>query len=86
MNNENVYEKLYKTKDLAEAGFLIAKAITIESIERENGICWFIFQNKEKCEKLVNKFWFGNSTVEARKFYEAIHALKNRIFNRGDKI
>lgn len=74
LNNE------YRTKDLAEAGFLLAKGNQLARTEREGRICWFVFENKEQCQKLVDEFWFGNSLVGAKVFYEAIQTLKNRIF------
>lgn len=70
----------YKTRDLAEAGALIVEGQQLKRIERQGQICWFIFENKQKCEELSNKFFFGNLLVNAREFYETLARLKNRIF------
>ena len=72
----------YKTKDLAEASFLLVKGKIIQRIERINHVCWFIFQNELECRRLSDLFWFGNSTVNGKSFYEAIQTLKNRIFSK----
>lgn len=72
---------IYKTKDLAEASFLLAKGKTLQRIEREGKICWFIFLNELECKQLTDLFWFGDSTVNGKSFYEAIQTLKNRIFS-----
>lgn len=77
MNMEN---NLYKTKDLAEASFLLAKGKQLLILEREEKTCWFVFRGTEECEQLVNSFWFGNSTIQAKSFYDAIQILKNKIF------
>lgn len=71
----------YKTKDLAEASYLLAKDTLLLDIERQGKICWFVFENKVECQKLANDFWFGNSTIQAKTFYESIQTLKNRIFS-----
>lgn len=70
----------YKTKDLAEATALITTGNSLIGIERDGKICFFIFENKEKCIEISNKYFFGELTVNARNFYEAMVRLKNRIF------
>lgn len=70
----------YKTKDLAEATALITTGNVLIDIEREGNICFFIFNNKEKCIEISNKYFFGKLTVNARDFYESMVRLKNRIF------
>lgn len=71
----------YKTKDLAEAGFLFTKNKKLVSIDREGRTCWFVFENKNECEELSKKFWFQDALIPSKSFYEAIQTLKNRIFN-----
>ncbi|MBI4100799.1 hypothetical protein HY439_03635 [Candidatus Microgenomates bacterium] len=70
----------YKTKHLAESAVLILREIKLVEIEKTNKICWFIFENKEKCEEISNDFFFGNLLVNARDYYEVLTRLKNRIF------
>lgn len=74
MNNE------YKTKDLAEASALLTKEQKLLRIEREGRICWFVFENRASCQQLSNKFFFDDLLVSARKYYESMMRLKNRIF------
>lgn len=71
----------YKTKDLAEASALVTKGQEIINIERNGGICHFVFSDNETCKELSNKFFFGDLQVNARGYYEAMNRLKNRIFN-----
>jgi hypothetical protein len=71
----------YKTKDLAEAAALIVEGQQLTCIERDGRICWFIFENKEFCESLSNRFFFGGLLVNAREYYETMNRLKNRIFS-----
>jgi len=74
-------ENIYKTKDLAEAGALIIKKLQLIEIEREGKICWFLFSNKQECEKLSNQFFFGEFLVNALEYHETLNRLKNRIFS-----
>lgn len=76
-----VDSNVYKTKDLAEAAFLLTSDKTLNSVIREGNTCWFVFNNKEICLELINKFWFGDEVIPARKFYESIQILKNKIFS-----
>ncbi len=70
----------YKTRDLAEATALITSGNSLIGIKRDGKVCFFFFENKEKCIEISNKYFFGELTVNARNFYEAMVRLKNRIF------
>lgn len=70
----------FKTRDLAEATALITTGNSLIEIERNGKICFFVFENKEKCNEISNKYFFGELNVNARNFYEAMTRLKNRIF------
>jgi hypothetical protein len=71
----------YSTKDLGEAGALIVKDQKLIRIDRKGKTCWFVFEDKEECERLSADFFFGELQVNARSFYEAITRLKHRIFS-----
>jgi hypothetical protein len=71
----------YKTKDLAEAGFLFTKNQRLISINREGKTCWFNFENKNECQELSKQFWFEDALIPSKSFYESIQTLKNRIFS-----
>jgi len=74
-------DNTYKTKDLAEASTLLTLGQKIISIERENNICWFIFNDLKTCQKISNDFWFGECLVDARSLHDSTNKLKNRIFS-----
>ena len=76
----NIQIDFYKTKDLAEASMLVVKKQKMTTIQREGRICWFIFSNKEGCEKLANEYYYGDLQVNPREFHEAMSRLKGRIF------
>lgn len=72
--------KVYKTKDLPGASFLLAKGRVLKEIERREGKCWFVFEDNEECENLVNEFYFGHSYSQVKSFYDAMQSLKTQIF------
>lgn len=77
----NKYQaEIYRTRDLAESAALIVQHQRLIQVEREGRICWFLFENKETCEQISNQFFFGELSVNARDYQEAIARLKNRIF------
>lgn len=76
MNNE------YKTRDLAEASILLARKQRLLRIDRQGRICWFVFADKESCERLVYTFWFSECLIDGKTFYQAMETLKNKIFSR----
>jgi hypothetical protein len=71
----------YRTKDLGECAALIVARQRLIDIERQGSICWFIFEDREKSEKLGSQFFFGELPVNAREYYEAMVRVKNRIFS-----
>jgi hypothetical protein len=71
--------KIYKTKDLPSASFLVSIGRNLIDIERRENKCWFVFEGKD-CEKLVNEFYFGHSYSQIKSFYDAMQSLKTRIF------
>lgn len=71
--------KVYKTKDLPSASFLVTVGKKLIEIERIDGKCWFIFAGDD-CEQLVNEFYFGHSYSQLKSFYDAMQSLKTRIF------
>lgn len=73
----------YRTKDLAEAAVLLIMKKALIGIEREGNICFFIFENKSRCEEISRQFFFDTLLVNAREYHEAITRLKNRIFSTG---
>ena len=79
MNITNKNE--YYTRDIAEAGILVVKKQSLVRIDREDRTCWFVFNDKEKCEQLANRYLFGELLVNAREYYEVLNRLKNKIFH-----
>lgn len=74
-------KNVFRTKDLYLSAFLCAKSQALEQVDRENGICWFAFEDKTKCEKLANEYWAGKALCNVKAFTDALRTLKDRIYN-----
>ena len=71
----------FRTRDLPAAAILMMEKQKLLETEREGTICWFVFEDREKCEAIVNKFWFSKFSVDAKEFYQALNVVKKRIFS-----
>jgi hypothetical protein len=70
-----------KTKDLYLASLWYAKHIKMIDIERVGKQCWFVFEEKHKCEEVQKKFMFREEIVNAKEYADAIKTLKGMIFS-----
>lgn len=71
----------FRTKDLYLSAFLCAKGITLEQVEREDKICWFVFDNDKMVTALTDDYWSGTALCNAKAYADAVRTLKDRIFN-----
>lgn len=84
-NMENNMENYYRTKDLAEASFLYASGVKLIRSETDNGRVWFLFSDKNTCNKLTGSFWGREAMVNAKAYADANRSLKDVIFNKEDR-
>ena len=70
----------FSTKDLYLAGVIYSKGIRFQGIQREGKVCWFLFENKDLCEKVQQKFFAKSVDVNAKDFSDALRTLKDLIF------
>ncbi len=73
---------MYKTKDLYCASALVEKGQKLFGVNKEGSVCWFLFEEKEKCEQFAVKYFFGELLVNARSYQETLRRLKNLIFSK----
>ena len=72
----------YRTKDLPIAAFLYASGKKLFESHRIDGRIWFVFDEKDTCEEMVNSYWRKEASVNAKEFADAIRTLKDLIFNK----
>ena len=90
MNDETlIIEEEYETKDLYVAAFLQVKGMRVTRFEKSGNTAnkyspvFFIFKNKDECERLGAIFWNGTSKeVEGnlKDYYSAVRDLRARAF------
>jgi len=87
MEEQDLIQDEYATKDLYLAAFLQVKNMVIKKLEQysRQGEGWnpvyFIFTNCEECDKLESIFWSGSSDeiwVNVKDYLVAIRNLKAR--------
>ena len=71
----------YRTRDLYFAAYLFAKGfrLTAVKLDEGGGFFWFVFPDKEKCEKEEQNFLKNRTTVKAKDYSEAIKYLKRKV-------
>lgn len=98
MASNSLLHDEYATKDLYFAAFLYVKSIPLKKLEkygsndnnladtnsRSNTPVYFIFSNRQRCEKLEDVFWNGigdEVMVNVKEYFTAIRDLKSRAFS-----
>lgn len=77
---ENKSEDEYRVKDLGEAAALLCKSVKLLGLQKDNNFYWFIFSDKETCDEISNRYWFGELLVNAKLYQDALRTLKDRLF------
>lgn len=74
----------YKTRDLHEAAFLYAKNKKLLRLEGKDREFWFIFDQADDCEILVESYWSKEAQVIAKEYVDSLRTLKDRLFARKE--
>lgn len=74
--------KVYKTKDLYEAALLYTTDVHFLDVERENGTCFFKFEDYDRAVELSDLFWSKRMMVNAKRYADAIKTMKELVFSK----
>lgn len=69
----------YRNRDFYLSSYLIAAGIQLKSFHKTNGITTFEFDNSDKLQQLVYKYYSMNAPVNAMSYGSAIKNLKSVI-------
>lgn len=71
----------FSSRDLYFACYLFTKGFKLSAIKRDGGglFYWFVFDEKEKCEKEEQLFLRNEVTVKAKGYAETIKYLKRKV-------
>ena len=72
----------FLTKDLSVAGLCYAKGVKLLEVRREGRLCWFVFQNKNRCQDLQQDYFAKAVEVNAKDYADALRTLKDLVFMR----
>lgn len=73
----------YKTKILNIAAYLYSCNLQLVDTIKINGDVFFIFNPKDKAEKLVEEYFAGTARVSPREFVARLNDLRDLIFSGG---
>lgn len=81
MKNKNENKKLFSLSDLGCAAALLCNGHEIKKLDRSdpNRVC-FLFFESEAVRKDANAYLADNLEVRARSYYDALKALKSRLY------
>jgi len=73
------YQDLYQTKDTETAIILYSMKQVLGSVSWENGSCFFIFENKDACERILADYLNDKIKISAKSLMDAARTIKNII-------
>ncbi len=76
LSNGLVAVELYLTKDFEIASLLYACGRKLDNQEWINGVCYFHFQDKYACEKVVADYFNNKIVISARDIFNSLHTIK----------
>lgn len=72
----------YELKDLYLSSLLYSEGIKFIGINKRNNVCWFVFEDKKKCEEIIQLYWKNELTGKIKAFTDAIRTLKDMIYSQ----
>lgn len=76
----NMETTRYESKDLSLAAALYALGAPLQDTRHDRGVCFFIFDDAERCEQFVRAYYNGSAMVSAKAYADAMRTLKDLIF------
>lgn len=70
------------TKDQFIASTLFAFQMKLNSIDRKNGCCYFVFENKKLCIDMENRYYSGELSINPRLVFDAFRSIKSIIYTK----
>lgn len=80
--SQKIQQNLYKTKDSEHASILYAVKQVLDSSCWENGTCFFIYEDKDKCEQIIGDYYKDKIIISAKSLMEAIRTIKSIIYSK----
>lgn len=69
-------QNIYRTKDIGLAAALLTSGKKLHEVNREGGICWFLFEGLDDCLNLDKQYWFSGLEGNFRTYKQNLDQLK----------
>ncbi|MDE1970027.1 MAG: hypothetical protein KGI50_00395 [Patescibacteria group bacterium] len=74
---------VFTTYDLGVSSALLCMGFELLSVNKENpNKALFIFRREDRINEVANHYFADRLEVKARSFFDAIKALKNKLYSR----
>ena len=70
----------FQTTDLQIASALMASGQSLTRLDWQSGRAYFVFENKSRCEGLVQAYWASDLRLPAKDYFNSMRELKDRLF------
>ncbi|MFA4846300.1 MAG: DUF5659 domain-containing protein [Patescibacteria group bacterium] len=70
----------FETRDLNLAACIYASGVVLDETRRDVGVCFFVFRDVGRCERLMRAYYNGEAMVSAKAYADALRTLKDLIF------
>lgn len=82
MNKKIQYKNLYKTKDFNLASVLYASKQLLDSSYWEDGSCFFVFEDEDACNKVIDDYFKDKLTLSPKSLVDAQKTIKSILLYR----
>jgi|TARA_Y100000310_G_C20700339_1_gene829124 hypothetical protein len=84
MKNQRIQtEPLYYLRD-TELAFVLYTQCKLDSYEWRNGVCWFVFEDKDRCDVVINKHLNDKLKVSTKTTLDAMRTIKGIVLRGRD--
>jgi hypothetical protein len=74
--------EFFTSKDHEIVNLLYAAGQVLDSYYWQSGVCYFVFEDKPKCEEIIANYYKGLVNLNAKDIFDAIKTIKGIILNR----
>ncbi len=72
----------FTTYDLGATAALVCSGYELVSVDRKNpGKALFVFEQEAGIEKTVDEYWGDRLEVKARRYFDSLKAVKNKLYS-----
>lgn len=76
---EQNHQNLYQTKDSESAVILYSMKVVLNSTFWDKGSCYFVFQNRNLCEKVLSDYLNDKIVISAKLLMDSYKTIKSVI-------